>query len=69
MESFIETISGAMKEIKETFDSAPPAPVVKRRPAGAADEAEAKKRRQDDSSKLPPTDPDTKETPDARRQP
>jgi len=68
MESFIETINRAMKEIKETFASAPPAPVVNR-PAGAAAEAEAKKSPQDDRSKLAPTDPDTKEILDARFQP
>jgi hypothetical protein len=68
MESFIESINRAMKEIKETFASAPPAPVVNR-PAGAAAEAEAKNSPQDDRSKLAPTDPDTKEIPDARFQP
>jgi len=68
MESFIETINGAMKEIKETFASAPPGPVVNR-PAGAVADAEANKSTQDDRSKLAPTDPDTKEILDARLQP
>jgi hypothetical protein len=68
MESFIETINRAMKGIKETFASEPPAPVVNR-PAGAATEAETKNSPQDDRSKLAPTDPDTKEIPDARSQP
>ncbi|MCI0390610.1 MAG: hypothetical protein MOB07_17835 [Acidobacteria bacterium] len=42
MGSFIETISGAIKEIKEAFASEPPTPVVKR-PAGAITEEEAHK--------------------------
>jgi len=42
MGSFIETISSAIKEIREAFASDPPTPVVKR-PAGAITEAEANK--------------------------
>src|SRR5262245_9780041 len=42
MGSFIETIRSAIKEIKEAFSPAPPAPVVKC-PAGAITEAEANK--------------------------